>query len=50
MAAGHILLTGVVHMPFLPARVAAHALDQPSLDLGLLVRTTAIALRVIATL
>ena len=50
MAAGHILLTGSVHMPFLPARVAAHALDQPSMDLRLRVRATAIALRVIATL
>lgn len=50
MAAGHILLSGVVHMPFLPRRVAAPALEQPSLDLGLLVRTTAIALRVIPTL
>jgi len=50
VAAGHILLTGFVHMPFLPARVAAHALDQPSMDLRLRVRATAIALRVIATL
>ncbi|MBI3105592.1 MAG: hypothetical protein HYY95_08480 [Candidatus Rokubacteria bacterium] len=49
MAAGHILLTGVIHMPFLPARVAAQPLEQPSLDLGLLVRTTAISLRVIPT-
>ena len=50
MAAGHILLTGVIHMPVLPARVAAQPLEQPSLELGLLARTTAIALRVIATL
>ena len=39
---------GFIHLPFLPAMVAAHGLDEPSMDLGLMLRAVEIALAVIA--
>jgi len=39
---------GFAHVPFLPSMVAAHALEEPSMDLGTMVRAVEIALRVIA--
>ena len=39
---------GFVHLPFLPSMVAARGLEEPSMDLGTMVRAVEIALRVIA--
>ena len=39
---------GFVHLPFLPAMVAAHGLEEPSMDIGLMLRAVEIALGVIA--
>lgn len=39
---------GFIHLPLLPAMVAASGLDQPSMDAGLMVRAVEIALGVIA--
>ena len=39
---------GFVHLPFLPAMVAAHGLDEPSMDVSLMLRALEIALRVVA--
>lgn len=37
---------GLIHVPYLPAMVAAHGRDEPSMDLALAVRAVEIALRV----
>ncbi len=47
-ASGRAVPAGFVHLPFLPAMVAAHGLDEPSMDLGLMLRAVEIALDVIA--
>ncbi len=39
---------GFVHLPFLPAMVAAHGLEEPSMDLGVMARALDIILRVVA--
>lgn len=40
---------GFVHVPFLPSMVTAHGLDEPSMDLPLMVRAVETVLRTIAT-
>ena len=45
---GSAVRAGFLHVPFLPAMVAAHRLDEPSMDLATMVRAVEIALRVIA--
>ena len=37
-----------MHVPFVPSMVAAHGLDEPSMDLRLMLRAVEIALGVIA--
>jgi pyroglutamyl-peptidase len=44
----HPARAGFVHLPLLPAMVAASGLEQPSMDAGLMVRGVEIALAVIA--
>jgi len=39
---------GFIHLPFLPSMVAAHGLEQPSMDLAMMVRATEVALGCIA--
>jgi pyroglutamyl-peptidase len=39
---------GFVHLPYLPAMVAAHGLEEPSMDLGVMARALDIILRVVA--
>ena len=39
---------GFVHFPYLPAMVAAHGLEEPSMDIGLMLRAVETALAVIA--
>src|SRR5206468_2142735 len=39
---------GFVHLPFLPAMVAASGLDQPSMDLSVMLRAVEICLGVIS--
>jgi len=39
---------GFVHLPYLPAMVAAHGLEEPSMDIGLMLRAVETALTVIA--
>jgi pyroglutamyl-peptidase len=39
---------GFVHLPYLPATVAAHGLEEPSMDLGVMARALDIILRVVA--
>lgn len=39
---------GFVHLPLLPQMVAAAGVEQPSMDLGLMLRTVEVVLRVIA--
>ena len=39
---------GFIHLPFLPSMVAAHGLEEPSMDVGLMLRAVEIALRVVA--
>jgi pyroglutamyl-peptidase len=39
---------GFVHLPFLPSMVAAHGLEEPSMDLPLMIRAVETALRVVA--
>jgi pyroglutamyl-peptidase len=41
---GLTLPAGFVHLPFLPSMVAAHALEEPSMDLPVMVRAIEIAL------
>jgi pyroglutamyl-peptidase len=43
---GHPARAGFVHLPLLPAMVAASGLEQPSMDAGLMVRAVEIALGV----
>ena len=47
-ASGRSVPAGFVHLPFLPAMVAAHGLDEPSMDLALMLRAVEIVLAVIA--
>jgi pyroglutamyl-peptidase len=44
---GHPARAGFVHLPLLPAMVAASGLEQPSMDAGLMVRAVEIALGVV---
>jgi pyroglutamyl-peptidase len=39
---------GFIHVPFLPSMVAAHGLEEPSMDLSLMIRAVETALRVVA--
>ena len=41
---GRSIPTGFIHLPFLPSMVSAHALEEPSMDLPLMVRAVEIAL------
>jgi pyroglutamyl-peptidase len=45
---GHPCRAGFVHLPLLPAMVAASGLEQPSMDVGLMVRAIEVALGVVA--
>jgi pyroglutamyl-peptidase len=45
---GQAVRAGFVHVPFLPAMVAGHSLDEPSMDLSTMVRAVEIILRVTA--
>jgi pyroglutamyl-peptidase len=45
---GHPARAGFVHLPLLPAMVAASGLEQPSMDAGLMVRAVEIVLGVVA--
>jgi len=45
---GLALGVGFIHLPFLPSMVAAHGLEQPSMDLAMMVRATELALARIA--
>lgn len=40
---------GFIHLPFLPSMVTAHNLEEPSMDLPLMVRAVEIALRSVAS-
>jgi pyroglutamyl-peptidase len=40
---------GFIHLPLLPSMVAAHGLDEPSMDLGLMLRALDAVLRVLAS-
>lgn len=42
---GRSIPTGFIHLPFLPSMVSAHALEEPSMDLPLMVRAVEIALQ-----
>jgi pyroglutamyl-peptidase len=44
---GHPARAGLIHLPLLPAMVAASGLEQPSMDAGLMVRAVEIALGVV---
>jgi pyroglutamyl-peptidase len=44
---GHPARAGFIHLPLLPAMVAASGLEQPSMDAGLMVRAVEIALGVV---
>ena len=44
---GHHVRAGFIHLPLLPAMVAASGLEQPSMDAGLMVRAVEIALGVV---
>jgi pyroglutamyl-peptidase len=44
----HPPAAGFIHLPLLPAMVAAGGLEQPSMDAGLMVRAVEIALGVVA--
>ena len=39
---------GFMHLPYLPAMVAAHGLDEPSMEMGFMLRAVEIALAVVA--
>jgi pyroglutamyl-peptidase len=45
---GRAVPAGFIHLPFLPSMVAAHALEEPSMDLGLMTRALEVVLRVLA--
>ena len=42
---GLAIPTGFIHLPFLPSMVSAHGLEEPSMDLPLMVRAIEIALQ-----
>jgi pyroglutamyl-peptidase len=42
---GWSIPTGFIHLPYLPSMVSAHALEEPSMDLPLMVRAVEIALQ-----
>jgi len=42
---GRSIPTGFIHLPYLPSMVSAHALEEPSRDLPLMVRAVEIALQ-----
>jgi pyroglutamyl-peptidase len=42
---GRSIPTGFIHLPFLPSMVSAHDLEEPSMDLPLMVRAVEIALQ-----
>jgi len=44
---GRAISAGFIHLPLLPAMVAAHALEEPSMDLGLMTRALETVLSVI---
>ena len=44
----HTMRAGFIHLPLLPAMVAASGLDQPSMDLSLMLRGVETAIRVVA--
>jgi pyroglutamyl-peptidase len=44
---GHRARAGFMHLPFLPAMVAASGLDQPSMDLAVMLRAVEVSLAVI---
>jgi pyroglutamyl-peptidase len=48
-ARGRDLPAGFIHVPLLPAMVAAHGLEEPSMDLGVMMRALDVVLRVITT-
>lgn len=43
-AAGRRIPAGFIHLPYLPSMVASHGLEEPSMDLPLIVRAAEIAL------
>ncbi|HEV8458575.1 MAG TPA: pyroglutamyl-peptidase I [Methylomirabilota bacterium] len=45
---GAAIPAGFVHLPYLPAMVAAHGLEEPSMDLGVMARALDIILRIVA--
>ncbi len=45
---GHPARAGFIHLPLLPAMVAAGSLEQPSMDAGLMVRAIEVGLGVVA--
>ncbi len=45
---GLAVRAGFMHVPFLPSMVAAHGLDEPSMELSTMVRAAEIILRVVA--
>ena len=45
---GHRARAGFMHLPFLPAMVAASGLDQPSMDVAVMLRAVEVSLAVIA--
>ena len=46
---GRGLPAGFIHFPFSPSMVAAHGLEEPSMDLGVMMRALEVVLRVITT-
>lgn len=45
---GAAIPAGFVHLPYLPAMVAAHGLEEPSMDIGVMARALDIILQVVA--
>jgi pyroglutamyl-peptidase len=45
---GTAVPAGFVHLPFLPSMVAAHGLEEPSMDLGVMARAVDVVLRIVA--
>jgi pyrrolidone-carboxylate peptidase len=45
---GRAIPAGFIHLPLLPAMVAASGLEQPSMDASLMVRAVEVALGVVA--
>jgi pyroglutamyl-peptidase len=46
---GQAIRAGFVHLPFLPSMVTAHGLEEPSMDLPVMVRAIEIALPPVVT-